>query len=125
MRLKYLLIAAALIGTSVFITVWCAEVYTLVADAKLPVRRVVNEAVLPDNILLTLESGEKLKVTQCIDYKSDIAIQVSVSENVLGYVSDGDFHLERVRWPYRYFLSDPHRLVWSCGSFFNGRKIDA
>ncbi|HSV55206.1 MAG TPA: hypothetical protein VLJ57_23985 [Burkholderiaceae bacterium] len=124
MRFKYLLLVASIFIAFAITVVWRAEVYTVVADAELPVRRIANQADSAENVLLVLKPGQKLNVTDCIDYKSDVAVQVSVSKDLLGYVSDGDFHLERVRWPYKFFVSSPKRLVWSCGAFFNDRKID-
>jgi hypothetical protein len=125
MRSKSLFYFSAFILAVMVAVVWCAEVYDLVSDGKLPVRRIINSPDSPSNTLLILESGEKLSVTRCIDYKSDIVIEVVVSENVQGYVSEGAFHLERTRWPLKTIFTAPQKLVWTCGPFFNNRKVES
>ena len=125
MRSKSLFYLAAFIIAVMDAVVWCAEVYDLVSDGKLLVRRISNSPDSPSNTLLILEFGDRISVSRCIDYKSDIVIQVVVSENVRGYVSEGAFHLERTRWPLKTFFTAPQKLVWTCGPFFNNRKAES
>lgn len=104
-------------------TVGLAEVYALVADADLPIRRVANQADSPVNTIGTLTAGAKVIVVGCEDYKSDIALRVRMENGEVGYVSDGAFHLKKEGLA-KYLLSDPERLVWSCRTFFDNRKVD-
>jgi hypothetical protein len=40
-------------------------------------------------------AGESVAVDACEDYKTDIAIRVTTPSGAIGYVSEGDFILER------------------------------
>lgn len=105
------------------ITVGFAEVYVLVADADLPIRRAVNQADSPENTVGILTAGISVVVVGCEDYKSDIALRVQMKNGEVGYVSDRAFHLKK-EGLVTHLLSDPKRLVWSCRAFFNNRKVD-
>ncbi len=121
--LKALITVCAVAVMVSAITVGFSEVYALVADADLPIRRVVNQADSPANTVGTLTAGSSVAVVGCEDYKSDIALQVRMGTGEVGFVSDGAFHLKREDLV-KHLLSDPKRLVWSCRAFFNNRKVD-
>ncbi len=105
------------------VTLGLAEVYTLVADADITIRRVVNQADSPANTIGKLTAGGRAIVVGCEDYKSDLALIVQTETGAVGYVSNGAFHLKREGLS-KYLLSDPERLVWSCRGFFDTRKVD-
>lgn len=112
----------AFVSVGVLAAVGFAEAYTLVADADLPIRRVVNQADSPANAIVILSAGTKGIVVGCEDYKSDIAIRVRTETGEFGYVSDGAFHLKR-EGVAKYLFSDSDRIVWSCHGFYNTRKV--
>lgn len=114
--------ASAGVALASTVAVGSAEVYTLVADANLPIRRVVNQADSPENTVDTLTAGAGVVVVACEDYKSDIAIKVRLKTGEVGYASDGAFHLKRESLV-KHLLSNPKTLVWSCRAFFNNRKV--
>ena len=119
-----MLIAVASVAVSLCaITVGFAEVYTLVADENLVIRRVVNQADSPNNTIMTLTQGSSVSVVGCEDYKSDIALKIRIETGEIGYVSDGAFHLKREE-SVSHLFSDSKTLVWSCRDFFNNRKVD-
>lgn len=120
---KALVTIGAVTVLTLAVTLGLAEVYTLVADADITIRRVVNQADSPANTIGTLTAGAKAIVVGCEDYKSDIALIVQTEAGAIGYVSDGAFHLKREGLT-KYLLSDPERLVWSCRGFFDTRKVD-
>ena len=121
--IKRTLIGAALLALlASVILLMTAEDYTVVAEASLPIRRVPNLGFTPSNTMATLGAGDTAVVVGCVDYKTDIALEVRVQDGQVGYVSDGEFRLRRGDHSFNYLLSDPERLVWSCRNFFAARK---
>ena len=119
-------VVVALVSLTILVVLLLAvasETYILVADGPLYLRRNLGEPDSKANVIAQVRAGQELKVTGCIDYKSDIAVQVRLDEQI-GYISDGDFHVMRLPWRVRFASFDLDSVVWSCHGFFNNRKIE-
>lgn len=119
-------VVVALVSLTILVALVLAvasEAYILVADGPLYLRRNPGEPDSKANVIAQVRAEQELKVTGCVDYKSDIAVQVRLDEQI-GYISDGDFHLTRLPWRVRFISFDLDSVVWSCYSFFNNRKVE-
>ena len=123
-KIKTFFLGSGLLVLACAAIVGSAEVYTVVADAPLPIRRIANQPNSSTNTIRTLLPSEQVIVIACIDYKSDVAVQVRVAQEEMGYVSNGTYRLKREGRPYEYLFSDPQRLIWSCWGFFESRKFN-
>jgi hypothetical protein len=102
-----------------------AEDYLVIPESRLFIRAIPNRADTPENLVTILEPGDRAVVVACVNYKSDIALKVKMSNGQIGYVSNGGFHLERGQSTVGFFISDPERIVWSCRGFYDHLKRPA
>jgi hypothetical protein len=121
-RATFVSIACALPVIAAVGIVGSSEVYSVVADARLAIRKIPNQPDSPENVLRSLAIGEQVDVVGCKDYKSDIAVEVRVNDSEIGFVSNGAYRLKRGR-SRDYVFTDPSRLTWSCRGLFDNRKI--
>ena len=74
------------------------------------------------NVLQVLRVEDQLQVDGCENIKSDVVIRLRSDSGEIGYDGHGSFSLERCPVTLELLLSDPRRIVLSCGSMFQHRN---
>jgi hypothetical protein len=102
------LLALTVVGAGFFLAL--AERITLVADAAIDVADRAASDPSQVKVIASLQPGEQVPVTSCVDLKHFIAPQIEMTDGTRGYVLVGKFHLRREPW----WSSSASPIVLSC-----------
>lgn len=90
----FAVLAACAIG-GVALTLGLAARVTLIADGPVPVYDRAASDPAQTQVISTLEAGDELVVSGCVDLKHYIVPEVELRDGKKGYVIEGAFHLRR------------------------------
>ena len=100
------------------ITLHVAEPHLDAEGAAWPIRRSLTLPPTGANVLQVLRVGDQVQVDGCEDIKTDVVIRLRSDSGEIGYDGHGSFSLERCPVTLELLLSDPRRIVLSCGNMF-------
>ena len=100
------------------------EAYRVKVKSSIAIREIVNLPATGLNIKGHLMNNDVVYVVDCIDYKSDVALEVEVpSKSLSGYISEGDFFLRKINFS-DINIYNLKYFGFSCNSMFSHRKLN-
>lgn len=98
------------------------EIITLRPTENIPVGVSPVKPIIGTNLVVTLKSNEKAEVISCKDIKTNLIIMVRLHTGETGYVTDGNFILERKGINPWTIFEEFGSITFSCSGLFNSRS---
>lgn len=121
MKKGYLIVLLAMLAALVWL-LSRGEIITLRAMENIPVSASPVKPIVGTNLVVTLKRNEEAEVVSCEDIKTNLIIRVRLHTGETGYITDGNFILERKRINPEAIFAKLGSITFSCAGLFNSRS---